>query len=61
MTTENANPCIKCTVTQCKHHCTTENYCSLNEIKVGTHEANPTVVQCTDCESFEVKSDSFNM
>ncbi len=50
-----ANESIKCTVTQCKHHCSEKNYCSLNSIVVGTHESNPTMVECTDCTSFEVK------
>ncbi len=49
------NPSIKCSISECKHHCGTENYCSLNCISVGTHEANPTVVECTDCESFELR------
>lgn len=43
---------IKCSVTQCAHHCKSDNYCALNSIQVGTHEANPTEVKCTDCESF---------
>lgn len=47
------NQTIKCTVDQCKHHEKTENYCSLNAITVGTHEANPSTDQCTDCLSFE--------
>lgn len=51
-----ANKSIRCTVSQCKHHCTQENYCSLDRILVGTHEANPTMNECTDCKSFEVKS-----
>ena len=51
----NANKCIECTVTQCAHHCDTENFCSLERIMVGTHEANPTVDQCTDCMSFKKK------
>ena len=41
---------------QCKHHCPDQNFCSLDRIKVVTHEENPTVTQCTDCHSFEVKS-----
>ena len=53
---EKANKSIECTVVQCKNHCGNENYCSLNAIKVGTHEANPTENKCTDCESFEKKS-----
>ncbi len=51
-----ANESIKCTVQQCANHCQSKNYCSLQCITVGTHETNPTVVQCTDCESFVLKS-----
>lgn len=47
-----ANHCIACTVQQCAHHCGDADYCSLERIQVGTHEANPTEVKCTDCESF---------
>jgi len=50
-----ANHCIECSVTQCKHHCETENYCALEKIRVGTHEQNPSVDQCTDCMSFVKK------
>ncbi len=50
-----ANKCIECTVSQCAHHCTDANYCSLDKIVVGTHECNPTVDQCTDCMSFRKK------
>lgn len=46
------NKSIKCSVTQCAHHCKDDNYCALSSIQVGTHEANPTEVKCTDCESF---------
>lgn len=49
------NNSIECTVTQCKHHCGDSNYCTLNAIKVGTHEANPTMPECTDCQSFAKK------
>ncbi len=52
----NANRSIECTVNQCKHHCDTENYCSLSKIRVVTHEANPTEDKCTDCQSFVLKS-----
>lgn len=51
----NPNTSIKCTVEQCANHCTTAQYCALDEIQVGTHESNPTVDQCTDCMSFERK------
>ena len=50
-----ANKCIECTVSQCAHHCNTENYCCLDKIMIGTHEMNPTVDQCTDCMSFQKK------
>lgn len=49
------NPSIACTVTSCEHHAQGEDYCTLNAIKVGTHEQNPTQVECTDCESFVLK------
>ncbi len=49
------NESIKCSVRQCKYNYNTENYCTLSAIKVGTHEANPTDVKCTDCESFSLK------
>lgn len=48
------NMSIECDVTQCAHHVKGENYCSLDKIKVSTHEANPTEVKCTDCESFRL-------
>jgi len=49
------NESIQCSVSDCKYHCNNESYCSLDNIKVGTHEDRPTDIQCTDCESFEVK------
>lgn len=52
---KDANECIECDVTQCDYHCGEENNCSLDRIKVGTHENNPSVEQCTDCLSFEKK------
>lgn len=51
----NPNKSIKCTVTQCKNHCKDEDYCSLSNIVVGTHESNPTMIECTDCTSFQLK------
>ena len=50
-----ANHSIACSVQQCMHHCGDKNYCSLDCISVGTHEVNPTEVQCVDCESFRLK------
>ena len=50
-----ANKAIACTVTNCRNHCDTADYCSLERIQVGPHEANPTMDQCTDCQSFQLK------
>ncbi|MBQ2604224.1 MAG: DUF1540 domain-containing protein [Acutalibacteraceae bacterium] len=51
-----ANHSIKCSVNECEHHCNAENYCSLNCVTIGTHEANPTLCKCVDCESFQLKN-----
>jgi len=48
------NKAIKCNVKQCANHCEGQDYCALNNITVATHEANPTEVKCTDCESFKL-------
>jgi Domain of Unknown Function (DUF1540). len=55
MDNNNTNPSIGCSVMQCKYHSTNEGYCALDKIQVGAHEEDPTVEQCTDCESFEKK------
>jgi len=47
-----ANKSIGCTVEKCKNHCQSSNYCSLNTVQIGTHESNPKVPECVDCESF---------
>ena len=47
------NTSIRCAVTNCANHCKDAQYCGLNAIQVGTHEANPTMDQCTDCQSFK--------
>ena len=52
----NPNKSIGCTVQQCEYHCDSQDYCTLEKINVGTHESNPTMVECTDCESFKAKS-----
>lgn len=56
METKKKNSNIHCTVKQCEHNMHTEDYCSLDMIKVGTHEADPTVPECTDCNSFVRRS-----
>ena len=52
---EQENKSIRCTVQQCQHHSDRADYCTLDSIKVGTHEMNPTMKECTDCDSFEVR------
>ncbi|MEG1584592.1 MAG: DUF1540 domain-containing protein [Anaerovorax sp.] len=56
MNSKDGNPSIKCMVPQCSYHCNSADYCSLASIQVGTHEANPSMDQCTDCQSFKAKS-----
>ena len=53
--TDTPNKSIRCTVQQCKNICPGQDFCSLNQVMIGTHEYNPTVDQCTDCKSFEMK------
>ncbi|MBW6411496.1 DUF1540 domain-containing protein [Clostridium weizhouense] len=50
------NPSIKCSIKNCRYHNQNENYCTLEQIKVGTHEAHPKKIECTDCESFVLNS-----
>ena len=52
---EHANHCISWTVKSCAHHCSCDDYCSLDKIQVGTHEHHPAMDECTDCQSFEKK------
>ena len=54
MRSNDANKAIKCTVESCAHHCPDQQYCNLNSVQIGTHESNPTDIQCVDCESFMV-------
>gem|GEM_PF-97680 len=56
MKEDKANPSIECSVQQCDYHCQNQDYCSLDRIKVGTHESSPTQTECTDCESFKVRT-----
>ena len=51
-TIKKPNHSISCTVSQCANHAKTCDYCALEKVFIGTHEKNPTVVQCVDCESF---------
>ena len=36
------NASIKCSVTNCAHHCQGVDNCGLTSIQVGTHESRPT-------------------
>ena len=47
------NASIKCSVTNCAHHCQDLDNCGLTSIQVGTHESRPTMEQCTDCQSYQ--------
>ena len=50
-----ANHSIKCSVENCKYHCSAEQFCSLDCVLIGTHETDPTESECTDCKSFCLK------
>ena len=56
MNSNKANRSIECMVAQCANHCGSSNYCALDKIRVGPHETNPTMAQCTDCLSFVKRS-----
>ena len=43
---------IRCCVTSCANHCAQEEYCALDCVRIGTHEAHPQMEECTDCQSF---------
>ena len=52
-----ANQCIACTVSSCKHHNDKKDFCSLEKITIGIHNKRPAEYPCTDCRSFQLKSD----
>lgn len=49
------NSSIGCTVTECRHHCKDDNYCTLNKIEIIKNESRANSMQCTDCASFELR------
>ena len=55
MTAQNKNESIQCSIHNCVHHAGTVDYCTLDKIRVGTHEMNPTKKECTDCDSFQYR------
>ena len=52
MNANKTNECIQSTIKNCTHHADAMDYCTLDTIRIGTHEMNPTKKECTDCESF---------
>ena len=48
------NNSIRCSVNRCAYHCGEQNYCNLNEIKVGCCDANVTNCANTECASFQL-------
>ena len=55
MKTAGKNDSIQCTIHNCAFHAGAVDYCTLDTIRIGTHELNPTIKECTDCESFKNK------
>ena len=49
---DHANKAIECNVVSCRNHCDSQDYCSLDHVRIGTHECHPSMDQCTDCLSF---------
>ncbi len=58
MMNEKKNPSIHCTVDQCRYNLCKEQYCTLDMVNIGTHESNPSVKECVDCNSFERRTGS---
>ncbi len=56
MMNQKKNPNIHCTVDQCRYNMCSENYCTLDVVNIGTHESNPSVKECVDCDSFEKRT-----
>ena len=52
---EKINRSIECTVEDCRHHCSTCGYCSLDKIRVGSHMTLLQGERSTDCCSFDAK------
>ncbi len=46
---------IQCSVSNCAYH-DPKNYCTLNQIKVGCCDSDPTSCRGTECDSFKVQS-----
>ena len=53
--TNKENKSIGCTVTDCKYHCKSAEYCTLDKIQVGECGCHPTESDETCCRSFEME------
>lgn len=53
MDQNHVNSNIQCSVSSCAYH-NPKNYCSLNQIKVGCCDCNPTSCRGTECASFQM-------
>ena len=51
---EKANRSIQCSVSNCAYHNNPNNCCSLDSIKVGCTNSNPTKCEGTECVSFKL-------
>ena len=49
---DKVNHSIECAVGTCAFHAGSQNYCTLNSIRVGCTEAKPKTCECTECASF---------
>ncbi len=50
----NANHCIKCSVASCAYHNGQQDYCTLDEIKVGCTGRDVADCASTECASFRL-------
>lgn len=46
------NSSIGCNVTECKHHCHEDNFCTLDKIQVVKNSSAANSAEATDCGSF---------
>ncbi|SFD14333.1 DUF1540 domain-containing protein [Clostridium uliginosum] len=47
------NSSIGCNVSECKFHCKSDDYCTLNKIQVVKHTTTANSTESTDCGSFQ--------
>lgn len=49
------NMSIACSVKECKHHASSDNYCTLDKIHVGKCDCDTCSCEDTECGSFQAK------